>query len=191
MNNRTVILASAASILIFSFLCICAMPMLFLTLLLGGGSMGSSSTLPEDLVAIYDDFVWPLRGYGSEYITSPFGYRASPGGIGSTNHKGVDIAAPKGTPIRAAASGAVTISSYNSTSGHYVEVDHGNGLRTRYAHMSKRLCNAGILVDAGDILGLVGSTGVSTGNHLHFELRLDGVAHDPMQLFYSTGGEIT
>lgn len=159
------------------------MPMLFLTLILGGGS-GAAETLPGDvLLTTQGQFVWPLSGYGADAITSPFGNRSSPGGIGSTNHKGVDVAAPKGTPVRASGSGVVTISAYNTTSGHYIEVDHGNGLCTRYAHLSKRICATGDLVDAGDVLGLVGSTGVSTGNHLHFELRLNGVAYDPMQLF--------
>ena len=182
-STRTVLLVTAASLAVFFLLCLFAMPMLFFTLLLGSGS-SAAETLPEDLLlSIQGEFVWPLRGYGVEAITSPFGRRSSPGGIGSTDHKGVDVAAPKGTPVRAAGSGVVTISAYNSTSGHYIEVDHGNGLCTRYAHLSKRICQEGDRVNAWDILGLVGSTGVSTGNHLHFELRLNGVAHDPMQLF--------
>ena len=182
-STRTVLLVTAVSLALFFLLCLFAMPMLFLTLLFGDDS-GAAETLPDDLLlSIQGDFLWPLRDYGTHAITSPFGYRSSPGGIGSTNHKGVDVAAPKGTPVRAAGSGVVTISAYNSTSGHYIEVDHGNGLCTRYAHLSKRICSVGDRIEAGVILGLVGSTGVSTGNHLHFELRYNGTAHDPMQLF--------
>ncbi len=128
---------------------------------------------------------WPLANYGPEHITSPFGWRsaASTGGIGSTNHKGIDIGAPSGTLIHAAAAGTVTLSAYSSSMGNYVEVDHGDGVKTRYQHMSKRMCSAGDAVEAGAVIGRVGSTGNSTGPHLHFEVWINGKRVNPMSAF--------
>lgn len=118
-------------------------------------------------------FVWPCPGYSR--ISSPFGNR------GSEFHTGVDLAAPKGTPILAAASGKVITVKYLTTSyGHHVKIDHGNGYSTLYGHMSNIDVKNGQSVNAGQKIGGVGSTGRSTGNHLHFEIRVNGAAKNPL-----------
>ncbi|MDQ5894375.1 MAG: Peptidoglycan DD-metalloendopeptidase family protein [Actinomycetota bacterium] len=120
--------------------------------------------------------IWPLSGT----LSSGFGPRSSPGGIGSTYHEGIDISVPEGTPIRAAASGTVIMASYNGGYGNYTCVDHGSGLSTCYAHQSGFAVASGQSVDQGDIIGYSGNTGSSTGPHLHFEVRVNGTAQDPM-----------
>jgi murein DD-endopeptidase MepM/ murein hydrolase activator NlpD len=114
-------------------------------------------------------------------LTSTFGYRASPFGRGADLHEGVDFAAPIGTPIYAPADGTVLSSDWTS-SGHglMVTVDHGFGLVTRYAHLSESLVAPGQTVKRGEALAKVGSTGRSTGPHLHYETVLGGAAVDPM-----------
>lgn len=112
------------------------------------------------------------------YISSEYGYRSSPGGIGSTNHKGRDYAAATGTPIYAAASGTVTTVSYNVARGYYVVVNHGD-IATLYQHCSATYVSVGQSVSAGQNIAAVGSTGYSTGPHLHFEVHVGGVAVDP------------
>ena len=123
-------------------------------------------------------FSWPLSVEGT--ITSDFGYRIHP--ISGTRrlHTGIDIAAPKGTPILASAPGTVSRIQYLSTGyGYNVMIDHGNGIQTLYAHMSAIYVTEGQPVIPSQIIGAVGSTGTSTGNHLHFEVRQDGVAVNP------------
>lgn len=192
-NQATIIaaaVAGAAALLIF----VAMMPGLFLLALFCGDStqtpenfpapFSGGSLMPLDSLAICrGNFSWPLVGYGRERITSRFGPRISPGGIGSANHKGIDIGAPNGTEIHAACGGTVTVSSYNSTRGYYVQIDHGNGISTLYQHMSVRKCGVGDFVAGGGVIGLVGSTGASTGNHLHFEVRVNGTCYDPLQIF--------
>lgn len=112
------------------------------------------------------------------YISSEFGPRSSPGGIGSTNHKGRDYAAATGTPIYAAASGTVTTVSWNVARGYYVVINHGD-LATLYQHCSATYVSVGQKVSAGQNIAAVGSTGYSTGPHLHFEVHVGGVAVDP------------
>jgi len=112
-------------------------------------------------------FMWPLSGYTR--VTSPFGYRICPF-HGRELHGGCDIPAPGGTPIMAAKSGVVIISSYGSSYGNHVTIAHTDGTRTLYAHMSSRAVSAGSSVSQGQVIGYVGSTGSSTGNHLHFEV---------------------
>ena len=112
------------------------------------------------------------------YISSEFGGRKSPGGIGSTNHKGRDYAAPTGTPIYAAASGTVTTVSWNVARGYYVLVNHGD-IATLYQHCSATYVSVGQKVSAGQNIAAVGSTGYSTGPHLHFEVHVGGVPVDP------------
>lgn len=112
------------------------------------------------------------------YISSEYGYRSSPGGIGSTNHKGRDYAAASGTPIYAAASGTVTTVSYNSARGYYVVINHGD-IATLYQHCSATYVEVGQKVSAGQNIAAVGSTGYSTGPHLHFEVHVGGVPVDP------------
>lgn len=115
----------------------------------------------------------------SAYISSEFGGRASPGGIGSTNHKGRDYAASAGSPIYAAASGTVTTVAYNGARGNYVVINHANGLSTLYQHCSATYVSVGQSVSVGQNIAAVGSTGASTGPHLHFEVWVGGVPVDP------------
>ncbi len=111
--------------------------------------------------------------------SSGFGRRGAPVKGASTNHKGVDLAAPIGTPIYVTGDGVVTRAGWASGYGKVVYVDHGNGIETRYAHMSGFATEAGTVVRKGDLIGYVGSTGRSSGPHLHYEVRVDGVAHNP------------
>ncbi|MBR3641466.1 MAG: M23 family metallopeptidase [Oscillibacter sp.] len=122
-------------------------------------------------------FRWPVNG---GRITSYFGGRRSPGGIGSTNHKGIDIAAPYGTTIYASDGGTVVHSGWMSGYGYLVEIQHSNGYTTRYGHCSSLLVSVGAHVYKGQAIARVGSTGNSTGNHCHFEIRLNGVARNPL-----------
>jgi murein DD-endopeptidase MepM/ murein hydrolase activator NlpD len=95
-------------------------------------------------------------------------------------HEGIDIAVPEGTPIRAAKGGTVIMASYNGGYGNYTCIDHGGGLSTCYAHQSAFAASSGQSVDQGQIIGYSGNTGSSTGPHLHFEVRINGAAQDPM-----------
>lgn len=128
-------------------------------------------------------FRWPLKGY--KYISSYFGKRQSPGGIGSTSHKGIDIPAPIGTPIYAAAGGTVVALQKPSASGgagYYTMINHGRGLITEYMHQSKfyPTLKVGATVRKGQIIGYVGNTGNSTGAHLHFGVKVNGVNRNPL-----------
>ena len=121
-------------------------------------------------------FRWPCTGR----VTSTFGGRRSPGGIGSTNHKGIDIANRKGTPIYAADGGTVTYAGWMSGYGYLVRIDHHNGYVTYYGHNSSLLVSSGQHVYKGQQIAKMGSTGNSTGNHCHFEVRLNGVPKNPL-----------
>lgn len=121
-------------------------------------------------------FRWPTSGR----ITSYFGGRKSPGGIGSTNHKGIDIAGSYGTPIYAADGGTVTYAGWMGGYGYTVRIDHGNGKVTYYAHNSSLTTSVGKHVHKGQQIAKMGSTGNSTGNHCHFEVRINGVAKNPL-----------
>lgn len=116
----------------------------------------------------------------SGVVTSRFGSR-----WGST-HKGLDIGAPKGTPIKAAASGTVTVAQYGYSGGYgnYVIISHGNGIQTVYAHCNTLKVNVGQKVSQGQLIATVGNTGRSTGNHLHLEIRVNGVAQNPQNYLY-------
>ena len=123
-------------------------------------------------------YIWPVD---SRYITSTVGGRTSPGGIGSTNHKGTDIGRVGYTsPIYAAKSGTVIVSQYSSSYGNYVVISHGSGNTTLYGDMSSRKVQAGQYVNQGDVIGITGSTGHSTGPHLHFEITENGVRINPL-----------
>ena len=100
----------------------------------------------------------------------------------------MDLAVPTGTPIRAALPGTVTGSQYNSSYGYYVMIDHGDGLSTLYGHNSQLLAHVGQTVEAGDIISLSGSTGRSTGPHLHFEVRANGERTNPRYYLSTSGG---
>lgn len=120
---------------------------------------------------------WPLPGH--TYISCHFGEVDA---FGNAGHRGTDIPAPEGTPILAAHSGTVLISGWNDSYGNQVLLDNGAGLSTRYAHMTASAVTAGETVTAGQVIGYVGSTGDSTGNHLHFEVMQDGVRVNPMDM---------
>ena len=130
-------------------------------------------------------FQWPLPQ--SYPITSQFGYRQDPFTGEITYHNGTDIAAPAGTPILAAADGMVTIANgldpWGGSYGYHVKIDHGNGYETLYAHCSAICVTAGQQVSQGEVIGYVGSTGNSTGNHLHFEVWQGGQRTDAMGFF--------
>jgi len=114
--------------------------------------------------------IWPVEGGET---TDSFGVRGNPFGGGSSEfHPGQDIAAPRGTPVVAAADGTVTTAGWQNGYGNVVIIDHGNGLSTRYGHLSRIEVSAGQELKRGRLLGLVGSTGRSTGPHLHYEVRI-------------------
>jgi murein DD-endopeptidase MepM/ murein hydrolase activator NlpD len=113
--------------------------------------------------------------------TSGFGTRSDPFTRGMAMHTGIDFRAPSGTPVRASASGKVIESGHVGGYGNMVEIDHGNGITTRYAHLSVLDVDVGEAVQKGAIIGRVGSTGRSTGPHLHYETRIDGDATDPLR----------
>lgn len=117
-------------------------------------------------------FRWPCPS--STRVTSDYGTRVSPMSGASSNHKGIDIGASAGADIIAAADGTVTAASYSSAAGNYVMIDHGGGLYTVYMHASYLLVSPGQTVSAGDVIAKVGSTGISTGSHLHFGVSLNG-----------------
>ncbi len=117
-------------------------------------------------------FVWPCPS--STRVTSDYGNRLTPTSGASSNHKGIDIGASYGADIVAAAAGTVKVASYSSAAGNYVMIDHGGGLYTVYMHASSLVVSAGQTVSAGQVIAKVGSTGISTGNHLHFGVSLNG-----------------
>ena len=149
----------------------------------GGGSTSSGSQSSQT-TASASGFLWPIAS--SHRVTSPFGWRTHPITGRQHLHGGIDIAAPNGTPILAAKAGVVVISLYGSSYGNYVVLSHPDGTRTLYAHMSQRSVSAGDTVSQGQTVGLVGSTGSSTGNHLHFETWTGSSSSsrvNPMQFF--------
>lgn len=121
---------------------------------------------------------WPVPGYNT--ISSYFGYRIHPISGVSKLHAGIDVAAPAGATVAAAASGTVIVATYSESYGNYVIIDHGSGLTTLYAHNTTLTVSAGQTVKKGQQIATVGSTGYSTGNHLHFEVRKNGTPVDPM-----------
>ena len=124
------------------------------------------------------ELLYPLPGHYR--ITSPYGGRIHPiTGVWS-NHGGTDIAAPNGTNILSSNDGVVIFAGYHYSYGNYIIVDHGGGIATLYAHCSRLLAYEGQAVSKGDPIALVGSTGESTGNHLHYEVRVNGVRKNPM-----------
>lgn len=134
----------------------------------GGGNGGSSSS---------SGFIRPVSG---GYISCPYGYRIHPITGAYSFHNGVDIAVGAGTPIKASASGKVTVASYTYVWGYYVTINHGNGFSTLYAHMTNYIVSYGQYVSQGQVIGYVGSTGYSTGNHLHFTIYYNGSTVNPM-----------
>ena len=141
----------------------------------------SSSKSKSSSAKIYTGgkFTWPCPSYTR--ISNYFGYRsaAETHGIGSTNHKGIDMAAPYGSNIIAAASGEVILASSRGGYGNCVMIDHGGGIVTLYGHASSICCSVGQSVKTGDVIAKVGSTGNSTGNHLHFSVLVNGTYVNP------------
>jgi len=128
----------------------------------------------------------PLDDYR---MSSNYGMRTHPVLGGLRGHKGIDMAAPTGTPIYATADGLVTKSERFSSYGNFISIEHGADLETRFAHLSRMAVSAGQRVRKGDLIGYVGSTGRSTGPHLHYEVRVAGVAVDPTPYMTETDGE--
>ncbi|MDR0760156.1 MAG: M23 family metallopeptidase [Treponema sp.] len=149
-------------------------------------NVGSSIFIPgarlewTDLQEINGDlFIWPVRGY----ITSPYGYRSSPFPPGNRQfHTGIDIGSAMGTPIKAAMSGRVSSTGFNDVSGNFVVISHHSGYRTLYAHLSVIRVKSGAYVKTGERIGDVGSTGLSTGPHLHFTVYKNGLTVNPRVL---------
>ena len=132
-------------------------------------------------IAVADgELCWPLPGH--TYISCHFGEVDA---FGNAGHRGTDIPAPESTPILAAHSGTVLVSGWNDSYGNQVLLDNGAGLSTRYAHMTQTAVTAGEAVTAGQVIGYVGSTGDSTGNHLHFEVMQNGVRMNPLELVFA------
>lgn len=137
----------------------------------GGGSGGGQT------VQGTGSMLWPCPS--SHKITSDYGPRESPTAGASTNHKGIDIGAAYGADIVAADSGVVIVSTYSNSAGNYIVIDHGNGICTVYMHASSRLVSVGNTVTRGQVIAKVGSTGYSTGNHLHFGVTVNGSYVNP------------
>lgn len=135
-------------------------------------------SVPDTPVVSKGGFIWPLPA--SHSITCGFGPRRAPMAGASTYHKGIDIGAPSGSKIVAAKAGRVVTASYSAGSGNFVMISHGDGIYTIYMHASQLLVSAGTEVSAGTPIALVGSTGISTGPHLHFAVTVNGKYVNPL-----------
>ena len=154
--------------------------------LLGGFAQGGGELMsPDSTRTPTGNLQWPLPVAGT--ITSQFGYRVDPITGEVSSHTGTDIACAEWTPILAAADGTITVAngldSWGGSYGYYIQIDHGSGLETLYAHCSSICVTTGQQVQAGQVIGYVGHTGRVTGNHLHLEVRIDGNRADAMQYF--------
>ena len=154
--------------------------------LLGGFAQGGGELMSPDSTRIPTGALqWPLPVAGT--ITSQFGHRVDPITGEVSSHTGTDIACAEGTPILAAADGTVTVAngldSWGGSYGYYIQIDHGGGLETLYAHCSSICVTTGQQVQAGQVIGYVGHTGRVTGNHLHLEIRINGNCSDVMAYF--------
>ena len=154
--------------------------------LLGGFAQGGGELMnPDSTRTPTGTLQWPLPVAGT--ITSQFGHRVDPITGEVSSHTGTDIACAEGTPILAAADGIVTVAngldSWGGSYGYYIQIDHGGGLETLYAHCSSICVTTGQQVQAGEVIGYVGHTGRVTGNHLHLEVRIDSNRVDAMQYF--------
>ena len=154
--------------------------------LLGGFEQGGGGAMsPDGTRTPTGTLQWPLPVAGT--ITSQFGYRVDPITGEVSSHTGTDIACAEGTPILAAADGIVTVAngldSWGGSYGYYIQIDHGGGLETLYAHCSAICVTTGQQVQTGEVIGYVGHTGRVTGNHLHLEVRIDGNRADVLRYF--------
>lgn len=136
----------------------------------------NNNTATADLQAAIPS-IWPISGP----VTSNFGWRNSPWDGGGELHQGIDIANNLGIPVVAAADGEITISGWIDGYGNLVEINHGNGMVTRYGHNSQLAVGTGQHVKKGQVISFVGSTGRSTGPHLHYEIRVNGTAVNPFK----------
>ena len=136
----------------------------------GGGGGGGSKPAPNT--------GW-IRPCNYVKITSPYGHRKSPTAGASTFHQGIDLGAPAGTPIVASRSGVVTTATFSNSAGYYVSINHGDGFSSIYMHMTNFVVRSGQAVSQGQVIGYVGSTGISTGNHLHFGIAYNGAYVNP------------
>ena len=141
---------------------------------MGGSSSGGSSSGGGTV----SSGGW-LRPCSYSYVSSPFGNRDAPTAGASTNHQGIDLAAPEGTPIYASRTGVVTTATFGKSAGYYVSINHGDGFSSIYMHMTRYVVRSGQAVSAGQVIGYVGSTGVSTGPHLHFGISYNGKYVNP------------
>jgi len=141
------------------------------------GKVNTSTDISYQKVALGINLIRPISGT----ITSRFGAKSS---RRVSSHTGLDIAAPRGTVIKAAAAGTVTFSGSKGSYGYMIVISHGNGIETYYAHCSKLYYQAGTRVEQGQGIAEVGSTGNSSGNHLHLEIRINGKAHNPQNYLY-------
>lgn len=141
-------------------------------------ALNTGGTAGESVISGNGYFTHPCPGYSR--ISSYFGYREQPLPGASTNHKGMDFAAPTGTPIYAAAAGTVTTASYSGNAGNMISINHGNGLVTIYMHCHAMYVSAGQKVEKGQNIAIVGNTGNSTGPHLHFQVNLNGTPVNPL-----------
>ena len=121
--------------------------------------------------------IWPVKGW----VSSGFGYRISPFTSYRSFHKGLDITAKIGTPIKAPATGTIIFTGWDGAYGRCVVINHGSGLVTRYAHLDRIAVETGQYMQRNEVLGYVGNSGRTTGPHLHYEVRLNGVCVDPMR----------
>lgn len=151
----------------------------------GEAAMWGMFSLDEVHGAPVDSIESLVVADGHTHITSGFGLRKDPFTGATSGHSGVDVAAPYGSPIVAAQGGRVTYAGEMSGYGNVIDIDHGNGVTTRYAHASSLSVQKGEWVESGQEVARVGSTGRSTGNHLHFEVRQNGQAVDPQKVFRS------
>ena len=154
--------------------------------LLGGFAQGGGELMNPDSTRIPTGTLqWPLPVAGT--ITSQFGHRVDPITGEVSSHTGTDIACAEGTPILAAADGVVTVAngldSWGGSYGYYIQIDHGGGLETLYAHCSSICVTTGQQVQAGQVIGYVGHTGRATGSHLHFEIHINKIRKDAMSYF--------
>ncbi len=143
----------------------------------GDASSGGSAGASSGQSAGNSGFIHPMPGLTR--ISSTFGYRDAPLPGASTYHKGIDYAGPTGTPIYAAMGGVVTVATYSSSAGYWITIDHGNGFATIYMHNSANYVSVGETVTQGQNIAACGTTGNSTGPHLHFQIMKNNVAVDP------------
>lgn len=152
-----------------------------------GSPSGDVATSPVSTSTIAIPSIMPLA---AAKLTSDYGMRTHPVIGGRRNHKGVDLAAPTGTPVFATADGIVSRADHYNSYGLYISLQHGAALETRYAHLSRLAVAAGQRVNKGEIIGYVGSTGRSTGPHLHYEIRMDGVAVNPIPYMVESDAQL-